>query len=62
MNELLQPLYEEFGREHVGVVRRELTSKLNRPPNYVELVTELMRRQGQQTPPSVPAPGGDDHE
>lgn len=56
MNDLLRPLYEEFGREMVGIIRRELTIEKGEPPNYVELVAELMRR---QTPPLLPAPGGE---
>lgn len=60
--DLLQSLYEEFGRETVGIVRRELTTKLSRLPNYVELVAELMRQQGWRSPPlAAGSDAGDEH-
>lgn len=47
----LQPLYDEFGRQHVGIVRRELTMQTGHIPSYLELLTELCLRAGWQTPP-----------
>lgn len=46
-----QALYDEYGREHVGIVRRELTIKNGTHPSYIELLCELALRKGWQTPP-----------
>ena len=42
----LDALYEEFGKEPVGIVRRELTAKSGKIPSYIELLAELYLRQG----------------
>ena len=42
----LDGLYEEFGKETVGIVRRELVIKNGTIPSYIELVAELYLRQG----------------
>lgn len=51
---MFKSLYEEFGEEEVGRVRREITVKLDRIPSYLELLTELCLRQGPSTPPLEP--------
>ncbi len=39
-------LEKEFDREEIDIVRRELTTKLNRLPSYIELLAELYLREG----------------
>lgn len=43
---MFEGLYEEFGKEKVHIVRRELTAKNNRMPTYIELLAELYLQEG----------------
>jgi hypothetical protein len=49
--DLYERLYNEYGRENVGITRRELTTKYGRMPNYIELLAALALKQGWQTRP-----------
>ena len=46
---IFEKLYEEFGREKVDIVRRELTTKNNRIPSYIELLAELYLQEGPES-------------
>ncbi len=45
---MFEALYEEFGEEKVHIVRRELTTKNGKIPEYMELLAELYLQQGPQ--------------
>ena len=38
---MFEALYKEFGKERVHIVRRELTAKNGKIPQYLELLAEL---------------------
>ncbi len=42
----MSAINEEFGKETVGIVRRELTIKKGTSPSYIELYAELCKREG----------------
>jgi len=43
---MCEGIYDEFGRDVVDTMRRELTAKNGRPPTYVELLAALYLKQG----------------
>ena len=43
---MFEALYKEFGEERVHIVRRELTAKNGKIPQYLELLAELYLQQG----------------
>ena len=50
---MFEALYEKFGEETVHIVRRELTAKNNKLPEYIELLAELYLRQGPENNQSL---------
>ena len=48
---MFERLEAEFGKDHVARIRRELTTRDNRVPTYIELLARLCLLQGPHQEP-----------